>query len=201
MHDVLVDRETRTLAGIVYPVVAEEQAAVAAICQSLPKQIVRYCISPVSAAALLRNVEAELTERFNPAGDPNVSVKQFPEALRPYRQVLRGCLSGELDRDQLPSDLRTVAGRYFEDVAAAAYLPEWASGGANVDRVEVTWVDKPVDPRLPGYFPSDLHLELAQYFAEDIWFYREDQVYAIGINHLDQSLADYGLQLLKSLSF
>lgn len=68
-----------------------------------------------------------------------------------------------------------------------------------MDRVEVTWVNKPVDPRLPSYFPSDLQIELAQYFAEDIWFYRDNEVYAIGINHLDQTLDAYGLQLPTTL--
>ena len=65
MHDLLVDRETKTLAGIVYPVMAEEHAAIAAICESLPRDVVRYCISPVSAAALLRNLETELSGEGN----------------------------------------------------------------------------------------------------------------------------------------
>jgi len=199
MHDLLIDRDTRTFAGIVYPVAAREQAAIAAICQSLPNEVVRYCISPGSAAALLRSVEAQLTNHFNVEGDPNVCVRQFPQALRPHRQTLRGCLLGELGRDQLPSDLLSVAGTYFQEQAAEAYLNDSASGGMNVDRVEVVWVDKPVDPNLPGYFPSDLDIELAQYFAEDIWFYGESGVYAIGINHLDKTLADYGLQLPESL--
>lgn len=199
MHDLLIDRETRTFAGIVYPVPAREQAAIAAICQSLPKQVVRYCISPVSSAAVLRNLETPLTDHFTVAGDLNVSLRQFPQALRPYRQTLRGCLLGELGRDQLPADLLSVAGKYFEEQAAEAYVDDWASGGANVDRVEVVWVDKPVDPNLPGYFPSELDIELAQYFAEDIWFYGENEVYAIGINHLDKTLADYGLQLPERL--
>ena len=129
----------------------------------------------------------------------NVSVKQFPEALRPYRQVLRGCLLGELERDQIPPDLLTVAGQYFEENGAAPHLEDWITGGANVDRVEVTWVNKPMDPNLPSHFPSDLKIELAQYFAEDIWFYRENEVYAIGINHLDKTLSDYDLRLPKSL--
>jgi hypothetical protein len=57
--------------------------------------------------------------------------------------------------------------------------------------------NKPVNAKLPSYFPSDLDIELAQYFAEDIWFYREDdqRVYAIGVNYLDQTLNDYDLQL------
>jgi|SRR5688572_21562825 len=79
------------------------------------------------------------------------------------RQILRSCLRGELDRAQLVSHLLSVAGSYFEENAAAAHLEDWATGGANVDRVEVTWVHKPVDPKLPGYFPSDLEIELAQY--------------------------------------
>lgn len=199
VHDLLVDRGTKTFAGIVYPVAAEEHAAVAAICGLLPKDVVRYCISPVSAAALLRNFETELSTDLDIAGDLNVSVKQFPEVLRPYRQILRSCLRGELDRDQLPSDLLRVAGSYFEENAAAAHLDDWATGGANVNRVEITWVYSPVDPNLPGYFPSDLEIELAQYFAEDIWFYRENQVYAIGINHLDTTLTDYGLRLPNDL--
>ena len=199
MHDLLVDEATQTLAGIVYPVAAGEHAAIAAICGCLPKDVVRYCISPVSAAALLRNFETELSDSLSIAGDMNVSVKQFPEALRAYRQILRRCLRGELDREQLPPDLLSVAGRYFEENAAAAHLEDWATGGANVDRVEVTWVNKPVNPNLPGYFPSDLKIELAQYFAEDIWFCREDQFYAVGINHVDETLTDYGLRLPKSL--
>jgi hypothetical protein len=104
-----------------------------------------------------------------------------------------------LDRDQLPSDVLSVAARYFEDNAAAEHLEDWAPGGANVARVEVTWVHKPVNPNLPGYFPSDLEIELVQHFAEDIWFYREKQVYAIGINHLDETLTDHGLRLPKNL--
>lgn len=199
MHDLLIDRETRTFAGIVYPVAAREQAAIAAVCQSLPRQVVRYCISPTSAAAMLRNIETPLTNHLNVAGDPNVSVRQFPEALRSHRQTLRGVLAGELGRDELPSDLLSVAGEYFQEQAAVAYLDDWASGGLNVDRVEVVWVDKPVDPRLPSYFPSDLDIGLAQYFAEDIWFYSESGVYAIGINHLNTTLADYDLQLPESL--
>jgi hypothetical protein len=199
MHDLLIDRETRSFAGIVYPVAVREQAAIAAICQSLPRQVVRYCISPASAAAMLRDIENPLTNHLNVVGDPNVSVRQFPQALRSHRQTLRGCLAGELGRDQLPSDLLSVAGNYFLEQAAEAYLDDWASGGVNVDRVEVVWVNKPVDPNLPSYFPSDLDIELAQYFAEDIWFYGESGVYAIGINHLDKTLADYDLQLPESL--
>ena len=199
MHDLLIDRETRSFAGIVYPVAVREQAAIAAICQSLPRQVVRYCISPASAAALLRDVETPLTNHLNVAGDPNVSVRQFPQALRSHRQTLRGILAGELGRDQLPSDLLSVAGQFFQEQSAEAYVDEWASGAMNVERVEVVWVDKPVDPRLPSYFPSDLDIELAQYFAEDIWFYSESGVYAIGINHLDNTLANYGLQLPESL--
>jgi hypothetical protein len=199
MHDLLVDREAQTLAGIVYPVAAREQAAIAAICQSLPTQVVRYCISPGSAAAVLRNPQIQLTHSLSETGDPNVSVKQFPESLRPHRQVLRGCLLGEIERERLPVELLTVAAKYFEENAAAAHLGEWASGGGNVDRVEVTWVNKPVNAKLPSYFPSAFGIELAQYFAEDIWFYREDdkRVYAIGVNYLDKTLDDYGLQLPK----
>jgi hypothetical protein len=37
MHDLLVDRETKTLADIVYPVAAGEHAAIAAICGFLPR--------------------------------------------------------------------------------------------------------------------------------------------------------------------
>jgi hypothetical protein len=199
MHDLLIDRETRSFAGIVYPVAAREQAAIAAICQSLPRQVVRYCISPASAAAMLRNIETPLTNHLNVVGDPNVSVRQFPQALRSHRQTLRGCLAGELGRHQLPSDLLSVAGNYFLEQAAEAYLDDWASGGLNVDRVEVVWVNKPVHPNLPSYFPSDLDIGLAQYFAEDIWVYGESGVYAIGINHLDKTLADYDLQLPESL--
>jgi hypothetical protein len=200
IHDLLVDRETQTLAGIVYPVAEREQAAIAALCQSLPLQIVRYCISPVSAAAMLRNPQTPLRNSLSKTGDPNVSVKQFPETLRPHRQVLRGVLAGEIEREKLPPELLTVAAQYFEESAGAAHLPEWSSGGGNVDRIEVTWVNKPVDARLPGYFPSAFGVELAQYFAEDIWFYREDdrRVYAIGVNYLDQTLDAYGLQLPKS---
>jgi hypothetical protein len=197
MHDLLVDRETQTLAGIVYPVAPAEQAAIAAMCQSLPAQVVRYCISPVSAAALLRDYQIQLTRSLTERGDPNVSVKQFPESLRPHRQVLRGVLAGEVERDQLPPESLSVVGKYFEECAAAAHLGDWANGGSDVARVEVTWMNKPVDARLPGYFPSDFDIELAQYFAEDIWFYREDdrRVYAIGVNYLDKTLDDYGLQL------
>ncbi|HET6890000.1 MAG TPA: hypothetical protein VFH31_02770 [Pyrinomonadaceae bacterium] len=198
MHDLLVDRETQTLAGIVYPVAAGEQAAIAAICQSLPTQVVRYCISPVSAAALLRDFETPLSNSLRQTGDPNVSVMQFPQSLRPHRQLLRGVLAGEIEHEQLPEELRPpVAAKYFEDNAAAAHLGEWASGGGSVARVEVTWVNKPVNTKLPSYFPSDFDIELAQYFAEDIWFYREDdqRIYAIGVNYLDQTLDDYGLQL------
>jgi hypothetical protein len=81
MHDLLVDRGTQTLAGIVYPVAAGEHAAIAAICGFLPKDVVRYCISPVSAAAVLRNFETELSDSLDIAGDPTVSVKEFPEVL------------------------------------------------------------------------------------------------------------------------
>jgi hypothetical protein len=197
MHDLLVDRDTQTLAGIVYPAPDRERAAIAAICKSLPTQVVRYCISPQAAAAMLRDPQAQLTNNLSVLGDPNVSVTQFPEILRPHRQVLRGCLAGEIERDQLPPEILSVAGKYFQESAAAAHLEEWASGGLNVDRVEVTWVNKSVDPRMPSYFPSAFEIELAQYFAEDLWFYREDdkQVYAIGVNHLDQTLEGYGLQL------
>lgn len=195
MHDLLIDRETRTLAGIVYPVATREQAAIASICRSLPTEVVRYCISPVSAAAVLRNPSIQLTEHIAIEGDPRIRVTEFPTTLRPYRQALRACLAGELDRDQLPTDVLSVAGKYFQDNAAAEYLDDWASGGANMNRVEVVWMDKPVDPNLPSYFPSDLGIEMAQYFAEDIWFYRENEVYAIGINYLDRTLNDYGLRL------
>ena len=196
MHDLLVDRETRTLAGIVYPVAAQERAAIAAVCRSLPKQVVRYCISPVSAAAMLRNPQIDLNT-LSETGDPNATVKQFPESLRPHRQVLRGILAGEIDREQLPQELLSVAAKYFEENAAAGHLSSWASGGGDVARVEVTWVNKPVNPHLPSHFPSAFELELAQFFAEDIWFYREDdkQPYAVGVNHLDSTLSAYGLQL------
>lgn len=197
MHDLLVDRDTQTLAGIVYPVPAREQAAIAAICQSLPTDVVRYCVSPAAAAALLRDSQTPLSNSLRVTGDPNVSVTQFPEILRPHRQVLRGCLAGEIERDHLPPEILPVAGKYFQESATAPHLEEWANGGLNVDRVEVTWVDKPVDPRMPSYFPSGFEIEFAQYFAEDIWFYREDdkQVYAIGVNYLNQTLEGYGLQL------
>lgn len=199
MHDLLVDRETQTLAGIVYPVAEREQAAIAAICQSLPTQVVRYCISPVSAAAMLRDPQTPLTNSLSKTADPNVPVRQFPETLRPHRQVLRSVLAGDVERERLPPDLLTVAGKYFQECAAAEHIEDWSSGGANVDRVEVTWLNKPVDARLPAYFPSAFSVELAQYFAEDIWFYREDdkRVYAIGVNYLDQTLDAYGLQLPK----
>ena len=82
MHDLLVDRRTQTLAGIVYPVAEGEHAAVAAICGFLPKDVVRYCISPVSAAALLRNFETELSDGLNIAGDLNVSVNVNSPARR-----------------------------------------------------------------------------------------------------------------------
>ena len=199
MHDLLVDRDSQTLAGIVYPVVARERGAIAAMCESLPAQAVRYCVSPARAAVLLRDPQCQLKKTLSETGDPDVPVKQFPETLRPHRQVLRGCLAGEIEREQLSPQLRTVAAKYFEDNAAAAHLEAWASGGSSVDRVEVTWVSKPVDARLPSYFPSDFGIELAQHYAEDIWFYREDnkRVYAIGVNYLDQTLDDYGLKLPK----
>ena len=201
MHDLLIDRETRTLAGIVYPVAAQEQAAIGAICRSLPPDVVRYCISPVSAAALLRDHQRQLTDSLSTTGDPNTPVKQFPESLRAYRQLLRSCFLGETEPERIPLELRSVGAEYFQDAAAAEHLAEWANGGANVERVEVTWANKPVHPSLPSYFPSAFEIELAQLFAEDVWFYREDdqRVCAVGINHLDKTLEDFGLQLPKNL--
>ncbi len=200
MHDLLIDRETRTLAGIVYPVATQEQAAIAAVCRALPPEVVRYCISPVSAAALLRDQQRQLTDSLSMTGDPNAPVKQFPESLRPYRQMLRSCFLGETEPERIPLELRSVAGEYFQDAAAAEHLDEWANGGATVERVEVTWANKPVHASLPSYFPSAFDIELAQLFAEDIWFYREDdqRVFGIGVNHLDKTLADYGLRLPKN---
>jgi hypothetical protein len=95
--------------------------------------VVRYCISSVSAAALLRNLETELSEGLNIAGDVNVSVKQFPEVLRSYRQIRRSCLRGELDRDQLPSDLLSVAGTTLRETQ---WLRSWKTGRPAV----LTWI-------------------------------------------------------------
>ncbi len=190
MHDLLIDRETQALAGIVYPVAEEEQAAVASICQKLPAQFVRYCISPASAAEILGDMQFQLTEMPNSFGDPNVSIKQFPEILQPYRQAIRACMLGEIEPDELSLEIRTAGKEYFAEAAKT----EWTG---NTARVEVTWINKPVNAKLPSYFPSAFEIELAQYFAEDIWFYREDnqQVYAIGINYLDETLEGYDLQL------
>ena len=200
MHDLLVDRETQTLAGIVYPVATAERAAIAAICESLPAQVVRYCVSPARAAALLRDQKFQLTKTLSEIGNPSDPVKQFPEALRAHRQNLRACLMGQYERELLPQEVLPVAGEYFQEIANAEHLLEWTSGG-DVARVEVTWVKKPVHEELPSYFPSAFEIELAQYFAEDIWFYREDnkQVYAIGFNHLQATLDVYDLKLPMGL--
>jgi hypothetical protein len=190
LHDLLVDRETQTLAGIVYPVAAQEQAAVATICQSLPAEVIRYCISPTRAAAALNNSHFQLTEILSETGDPNITVKQFPEVLRPYRQAIRSCFLGETDLNEIPQEIRIVAAQHFEEKGET----QWTSDTA---RVEISWINKAVNAELPNYFPSAFDIELAQYFAEDIWFYREDngRVFAVGFNYLDKTLESYGLRL------
>ncbi|MBC7798434.1 MAG: hypothetical protein H7Z37_16315 [Pyrinomonadaceae bacterium] len=192
MHDLLIDRETQTLAGIVYPVAQQEQAAVAKICQAFPKQIVRYCISSAQAVAALENLQFDLSRLLAETGDTNTSVKPFPKALQPYRQTIRGYFLGEIEPDKVPEEIRKTAADYFDESADLGWTNETA-------RVEVSYINKFVNDKLPSYFPSAFDVELAQHFAEDIWFYREDnkQVYAIAINHLQKTLNDYSLRLPK----
>lgn len=194
MHDLLIDRETQVLAGIIYAVREREQAAVAAICQSMPAEVVRYCISLSRANAAIHSPNFRVSYRLDETGDPNVPVKQFPEVLRPYRQAIRGYLLGGNEQRELTENIRIVAADYFDEFGGE----EWTS---RKSRVEVTWINKPVIAKLPSYFPSAFEIELAQYFAEDIWYYREDnnQPYAIGFNYLDKTLDDYGLQLPEGL--
>ena len=194
MHDLLIDSETRTLAGIVYPVAEQEQAAVAAVCQSLPSQFVRYCISTVQAVSELANSQFQPLEKLNETTDAGSPIEQFPAVMRPYRQAIRICMFGQIEPDELPSEVRAAAASYFEKAGAVQLNGDTA-------RIEVSWINKPVNDKLPSYFPSAFDIELAQYFAEDIWFYRQDnnQIFGVGINYLDKTLADYDLQLPENL--
>lgn len=195
MHDLLVDRETQTLAGFIYQIEEKEQAAVAALCESLPSTIVRYCISLARANAKIHDPQFRLTDSLTESGDANAVIEQFPTILQPYRQAINSCFFGKIEPHELPDEVGEVAAQYFEVVGAKQWTKETA-------RVEVTWVNKPVISKLPSYFPSAFEIEPAQYFAEDIWFYREDnrQVYAIGFNHLDETLENYELYLPEEIT-
>lgn len=198
-HDLLVDKADGFLAGIVYPVTGSERRSVLELCGSLPDEVVRYCVSPVFAVSLLRS-GADLLDVPREWGNQEQPVRRFPEVLRPVRQVLRGCLLGQITMDEIPCDLREVGARFFESLNEYEYMREWPAG--DVDRVEVTWLRKPVVEGLPAYYPSALDIELAQFFAEDVWYYRQDNglAFAIGINHLDETLASYGLELPPVMS-
>jgi hypothetical protein len=194
-HDLLVDEDGRAFAGIVYPVATAERAAVLRLCATFRGQLVRYCVSPKLAADLLEHNACEFTSLQRDWGDPAVPVEGFPDRLRPIRQMLRECLAGRRDLLDIPLDLRETAAHYFESIAQADYFAEWPGG--DVDRVEVVWESKPVAPGLQSYFPSALQVELAQQFAEDIWFYRQKsgEVVGIGVNHLDEIVEEFGLEL------
>jgi hypothetical protein len=195
MHDLLVDRETQTLAGFIYQVEEKEQAAVAALCQSLPSTAIRYCISLARANEQIHDPQFRLSDALSESGDVNAAIEQFPAILQPFRQAINSCLLGGIELHELPDEVREIAAQYFKEVGGKGWTKETA-------RVEVTWVNKPVIDSLPSYFPSAFEIELAQYFAEDIWFYREDnrQIYAVGFNHLDETLESYELDLPDSIN-
>jgi hypothetical protein len=206
-HDLLIDPDQRIFAGIVYPVAVRERSAVLAICGHFPGRAVRYCISPRFAADWVRQISLggmpgtlDPTTLSRDWGDPAANVAGFPKPLRPVRQLLRDCLLGRRDRLEIPPDLRSLAGEYFQAMAQADYATEWPDG--DVDRVEVTWSPKPMLESLPDYFPSALTVRPAQQFAEDIWFYRQENgdLVGVGVNHLDEILKDFRLQLPRGMS-
>lgn len=194
-HDLLVDEDGRTLAGIVYSVATAERAAILNMCARLPGRLVRYCVSPQLAADMLEHGTFDLDAVPRDWGEPGARVERFPEPLRPIRQLLRECFAGTRDREDVPPGLLEAAADYFKALGRADYLDEWPNG--DVDRVEVVWAPKPVFPGLPSYFPSALRVELAQQFAEDIWLFRREggEVVGVGLNHLDEILSGYGLAL------
>jgi hypothetical protein len=194
-HDLLIDDDRGTLAGIVYPVAAAERAAVANLCSRFPNQLVRYCVSPMFAADMLEQGIYDLDALPREWGDPSATVEGFPEPLRPIRQLLRECLAGRRERSAISPELMEIAARHFREIAKADYFAEWPGG--DVDRVEIVWAPKSVLPGLPPFFPSALRVELAQHFAEDIWLYGRDDgaLVGFGLNHLDELLEEFGLEL------
>lgn len=192
-HDLLIDPDERTLCGIVYPVRTAERAAVLRLCGGFPSRIVRYCVSPRLAARLVME-STDLWDVPRDWGDPAARVRAFPTSLRPFRQLLRACLLGTHDRSELPPEIREEAAQYFTSLNDDDGFSEWPGG--DVDRVEVVWEPRPVIAELPSHFPSMLQVEIAQQFAEDIWFYRKDgSVAGIVINHLDSILDAFHLDL------
>lgn len=198
-HDLLVDDDRGTLAGIVYPVAAAERASVVNLFSHLPSGLVRYCVSPMFAAEMLEQGIFDLAALPREWGDPSVNVEVFPESLHPIRQLLRECLAGKRERSAISPELQKIAARHFRDIANADYISEWPGG--DVDRVEVVWSPKSVLPGLPSFFPSALRVELAQHFAEDIWLYGQEDgaLVGLGLNHLDEVLAEFSLVLPTEL--
>lgn len=193
-HDLLVNPEDRTLCGIVYAVPTAERAAILRRCNHAPPRIVRYCVSPRMAASLLDD-GTPLVDMRRAWGDPAAGVKAFPASLRPFRQLLRDCLSGTRDPSELPPGPRAEAAEFFRSLGEEDYVDEWPGG--DVDRVEVVWARPAAMANLPPWFPSMLHVETAQQFAEDIWLYRQEDggVVGVGLNHLDEIVAGFGLTL------
>src|SRR5258708_39132771 len=84
-HDLLVNEDHRTLAGIVSPVAIAERSAVLRICAPIQGRLVRYCVSPRFAAELLKHDAIDATALPRDWGDPNLLVQAFPQLLRPIR--------------------------------------------------------------------------------------------------------------------
>jgi hypothetical protein len=72
----------------------------------------------------------------------------------------------------------------------------------DLDRVEIVWLPRPLQPGLLPYILSTLRVQAAQQFAEDIWFYQRENenVVAVGLNHLDEVLETFGLELPAGLA-
>lgn len=197
-HDLLVSPDGRTLCGIVYPVPRTERAAVRRLCDSLASRVVRYCISPLAAAALLENDACDLTALQRDWGDPTTQPRAFPASLLPFRELLRACTLGTRDRSEVPFEVSEEAARHFRALNEEDYFEAWPNG--DVDRVEVLWAQPALDG-LPSYFPSMLRVERVAQFAEDVWLYRREGtgIAGIGINHIDEILEDFQLALPSSI--
>jgi len=202
MHDLLVDSERNELAGIVYAIPESERGASWETSIRLGQPSIRYCISPRLAAEHLRHPDVDLLDIPRNWGESDAQLLRFPEIAKPYRQKMADAMRGEADATSIPPSVMQEGANFFKAIAqeeGSGSLLGWPGG--DVDRIEVTWLSKPVHPKLPSYFSSALDVVLAQNFAEDIWFYRVDDgaVVAFGLNHLNRILAEFKLRLPPGL--
>ena len=150
-HDLLVAEHGRTLAGIVYPVITAERAAIRRLCAAIPGRLVRYCVSPRFLRDLSSGDSFENYGQRREWGDPERPVEGFPLALRPIRQRLRECLHGSRKQSDISPDLRDVASHYFETLGQTGYFAEWRTA---------TWIESRLygcrGRSSPDYYPTYL---------------------------------------------